>query len=152
MHYSKIFVLHLLLYIYIYSNDEIEKEIRCCITKGEQTLFAQISCNNLIIMLIIGRTLIFLFAICSLSVRYLYKEILVLWAMAWQRKHLQIYSPLPQCMDRVIQYHSLSIAAELESYSYTSGLKVCHENKKISKNTGHGKNVWKNMRNFTRYI
>ena len=26
-----------LLYIYyIYSNDEIEKEIRCCITKGEQ--------------------------------------------------------------------------------------------------------------------
>ena len=66
------------IYYYIYSNDEIEKEIRCCITKGEQTLFAQISCNNLIIMLIIGRTLIFLFAICSLSVRYLYKEILVL--------------------------------------------------------------------------
>ena len=47
-----------------FSNDEIEKEIRCCITKGEQTLFAQISCNNLIIMLIIGLTLIFVLALC----------------------------------------------------------------------------------------
>ena len=72
-----------LLYIYIYSNDEIEKEIRCCITKGEQTLFAQISCNNLIIMLIIGRTLIFLFAICSPSVRCLYKDFLVLSSIIW---------------------------------------------------------------------
>ena len=152
MHYSKIFVLLFLLYIlYIYSNDEIEKEIRCCITKGEQTLFAQISCNTLIIMIIIGRTLIFLFAIvrCLFAVS---TRIFLFLSHPWQRKHLQIYSPLPQCMDRVIQYHSLSIAAELESYSYTRGLKVCHENKKISKNTGHGKNVWKNMRNFTRYI
>ena len=104
-------------------------------------------------MLIIGRTINFfvrhLFAV-STRIPRVFEPSMV--SMVREGSVLSDIPPLPQCMDKVIQYHSLSIAAELESYSYTKGLKVCHENKKISKNEGHGKNVWKNMRNFTRYI
>ena len=100
-------------------------------------------------MLLIGRTLIFLFAIvrCLFAVS---TRIFLFLSHGMAKEAPSDVLKLPQCMDKVIQYHSLSIAAELESYSYTKGLKVCHENKKISKNAGRGKNVWKNMRNFTR--
>ena len=130
MHYSKIFVLLFLLYIYIYSNDEIEKEIRCCITKGEQTLFAQISCNTLIIMIIIGRTLIFLFAIvrCLFAVstrKFLFFE-------PWHGKG-STFRYTPRCHNVWIESFNIILSQLLPSWNHTHIRRVLRYAMKIKK-------------------
>ena len=117
------------IYIYIYSNDEIEKEIRCCITKGEQTLFAQISCNTLIIMIIIGRTLIFLFAIvrCLFAVS---TRIFLFLSHPWQRKHLQMYS---NCHNVWIESFNTILSQLQPSWNHTHIRRVLRYAMKIKK-------------------
>ena len=82
-------------------------------------MLAQIQCNTLIIMLIIGLTMIFcvspLLAVCSLSLQGNSCSLSHGMAKEAPSDVLQ----LPQCMDRVIQYNPRSISLSLHSNPIT---------------------------------